>query len=537
MKLLPFALLCTLACAPAYAGQDCGTIIIPPGLGAGTGADVDSLNPIIGVDTLYNEEASYMMYEQLLWISPAHTIDWSRSIASAVTSPDGGRTYVVTMRPWHWSDGVPVTAADVAYTLKLIRDFGSSYPGYGNADMPDIIQSFTIQSPSQFTVTLTHAVNEDWFVLNGLSQLMPMPVHDWGRYSDDQIFQAQSDPNFYKVVDGPLKVTKLDVDLDAVFVPNPAYEGAQMHFKRLIMAFMHEADAEMQAVESRQLDAANIPFPLWDQAHNLPGLKVVTLPPSYSWHELVPNMLNHATPYFADVRVRDAIADAINQPQMIDLAMHGQGVPVYGPVPPVPVTFLSPAAQAGDYPVGYDPAKARALLAAAGFMAGPDGVLVKEGRRLEFTLLVPAGQPMRIEMAESMQQNLRAVGIVMHVHQVEFNQMMSLMLHQPQAWEAILIAEDNSAYPSGEDNFVTGGFYNNNGYSSPVMDGYVKASTDAQGLQGLFAYQDYASAQQPVIFLPVEKFAVLADERLQGLGDFINPLGFWAPEDLYCSVK
>ena len=73
-------------------------------------------------------------------------------------------------------------------------------------------------------------------------------------------------------------------------------------------------------------------------------------------------------------------------------------------------------------------------------------------------LEIPAGQPLRIEMAESMQQDLRAVGIEMKIRQVEFNKMLSEMVHEPTAWQAILVAENLSAYPSGEDLFVTGGY-------------------------------------------------------------------------------
>ena len=96
--------------------------------------------------------------------------------------------------------------------------------------------------------------------------------------------------------------------------------------------------------------------------------------------------------FFADVRVREAIADAINQPEMIGLAMHGHGYPVYGPVPPVPASFLSPAAQAGHYSVGYDPEKAKALLAVAGYAPGRDGIMQKDGKPLAFTLMIPADQ-------------------------------------------------------------------------------------------------------------------------------------------------
>lgn len=282
---------------------------------------------------------------------------------------------------------------------------------------------------------------------------------------------------------------------------------------------------------------SNVPFDLFDKAESLPGNYVVSVAPSYSWHELIPNMANKATPYFADVRVRQALADAIDQPKLIQLAMHGHGVATYGPVPPFPASFLSPAAQAGHYAVGYNPAQARALLAQAGFTPGADGILQRHGQRFSFTLQIPAGQPLRIEMAESMQQDLLAVGIAIKVQQVEFNQLMSEMVNEPQNWEAILMASDISAYPTGEEDFATGGYLNNNGYSTPEMDKLIAQSTNLPGMDGLFAFEDFASAQEPVVFLPNEQYSILVRNGLHGVDDFINPLGYWAPEKLYCDAR
>jgi peptide/nickel transport system substrate-binding protein len=139
-------------------------------------------------------------------------------------------------------------------------------------------------------------------------------------------------------------------------------------------------------------------------------------------------------------------------------------------------------------------------------------------------------------MAESIQQDFRAIGIDMKVQQVEFNQMIALNAGVPQGWEAMLFANNINAYPSGEAEFKTGGFYNSNGYSNPKMDRLIDASTNNPGLSGLYAYQDYASAQQPVIFLPVEAYSLLVRNGLEGVGNFLNPLGLWDPAALYCTA-
>ena len=522
-----------LGAAPA-AAQDCGSIVIPPGLGMASGADVTSLNPLLS-SSLYNQEAATLMFEQLLWVNRFHEIDYQRSIASAVNASADGTTYDVTLRPWAWSDGVPVTSADVLYTFRLIKEFGQSYQGYGQGGIPDIVASMTAPDAAHVHVVLKRAVNPQWFILNGLAQLIPLPEHVWGKYSTDEIWQAQSDPAFFGVVDGPLLLRELNIGIDAVFVPNPRYGGAKMHFSRFVMKFENAEGQELQAVQSGDLDMSNIPSDLYAKALRLPGDAVVNLPPSYAWNELIPNMANRTTLFFGDVRVRQALADAIDQQRIVALTMHGQGEPVYGPVPPYPDTFLSPAAKAGRFGVGYDPAKAKALLAAAGFVPGADGVLRKNGQALAFTLLIPAGLPLSIEMAESIQQDLAAVGIAMQVRQMEFNQMLAAMLGQPQGWQAIMLGMTLGGYPSGEELFTQGAAMNNNGYANAQMDQFITQSTDEPGMGGLFAYQDFASVQQPVIFLPIGRSAVLVRQGLHGVQDFLNPLGVWAPEKLFCT--
>jgi peptide/nickel transport system substrate-binding protein len=525
-----------LLCAAPAAAQDCGSIVIPPGLGIGPGADVTSFNPLLS-SSLYNQQAANLIFEQLFWVNRFHEIDYTRSIASAVSTPDNGKTYDILLRPWRWSDGVKVTSADVLYAFQLVKAFGTNYAAYGQGGMPDIVASMTAPDAAHVHVVLKRAVNAQWFILNGLTQLMPLPQHVWGHSTPDEIWAAQSDPAFFSVGDGPLLPQALNIGIDAVFVPNPLYGGAPMHFSRFVMKFENAEGQELQAVQAGDLDMSNIPFDLFNKAAHLPGDYVVTLPPSYSWHELIPNMANKATLFFGDVRVRQALADAIDQQRIVQLAMHGLGLPVYGPVPPYPTTFLSLAAKAGQFAVGYDPAKAKALLAAAGFVPGADGVLRKNGQRLSFTLLIPAGGALSIEMAENIQQDLQQVGVAMQVRQVEFNQLVAAMVGQPQSWQAIMLGLTLGDYPSGEELFAQGSAMDNNGYASTQMDRLIAQSTDQPGMGGLFAYQDYASAQQPVIFLPNERYSVLVRNGLHGVEDFLNPLGMWAPEKLYCTSE
>jgi len=534
-------LLCGFAglAQPAMAAEkgDCGTIVVPTGIGISSGSDITSFNPLLA-DSLYNAGAAYMLYLQLIWINGrTGEIDWSRSLASAVSSPDNGTTYNVTLRPWHWSDGVPVTTADIAYTFKLMKELGSTYVGYGAGGMPDIIKSFNIISPTQFQVVLTRRVNPTWYIYNGLGQLMPLPAHSWGRHTLNEIYQSQSTPAFFNVVDGPLMAKRLDIGLDLVMVPNPAYEGPKLHLTKLIFKFLESDGATLQAVESNDIDMANAPIALWNAVQHLPGIHLVSLAPALSYNETQLNLKNPDVAFFKDVRVRDAIADAINQPEMIQLIDHGLGVAIYGPVPPEPPTFLSPEMRAGHYPVGYDPQESRNLLRQAGYTPGPDGIMQKNGKKLEFNYLSLTGDAMIEQMTEMMQGYLAKVGIRMNVREVEFNQMIALLTNPNAKWQAAGLGQSVAGYPTGEDLFGTNSFENSGGYSNPLMDKLIADSTDKPGLGGLFAYENFASAQQPVIFMEVGNVSMLVRNRIHGAENFIDPAYNYYPDQLYCTAS
>jgi peptide/nickel transport system substrate-binding protein len=534
-----FLLILTGVVPAAYAAvpvHDCGTIVVPTGIGVGNGADITSMNPLLS-SSLYNQEVSDLLYQNLIWLNAnTGTIDWSRSIANSVSTPDNGTTYNVTLRPWHWSDGVPVTTADVAYTFKLIKEFGTTYAQYGAGGMPDIVKALNIVSPTQFQLVLTHRVNPTWFIYNGLSQLSPLPEHSWGKYSVDEIFQEQSSPAFFSVVDGPLQARRLDIGLDLVLLPNPTYDGPKSHFHRLIFKFLESDGAALQGVEAGDLDMANAPAPLWRALQHLPGLNLTMLPPVAAYGEIALNFRNPAVPFFRDVRVREAMADAIDQATMIKLVDHGHGVKIYGPVVPEPPTFLSPEMKAGIYPVGYDPAKARALLQAAGYRTGPDGIMRKDGKELSFVYLMLSGDAANEQVTELTQADLLKIGIRMKVREIEFNQLVALLENPKADWQAAGLGETTSVYPSGEELFSTGAGQNAGGYSDAQMDRLITTSTEAPGLSGLYAYENYASAQQPVIFQAAGLPSVLSRDTIHGVKNFVDAGGIYYPDQLYCSV-
>jgi peptide/nickel transport system substrate-binding protein len=124
----------------------------------------------------------------------------------------------------------------------------------------------------------------------------------------------------------------------------------------------------------------------------------------------------------------------------------------------------------------------------------------------------------------------------MKVRDIEFNQMEAL-LNDPHAdWEAAGLGVSGVAYPTGEDLFKTGSFENAGGYSDPTMDKLINESTDQPGLQGLYDYESYVNAQQPVIFQETAAVTLLVNNRLRGAAHFTDPLYNYYFENLSCPV-
>jgi peptide/nickel transport system substrate-binding protein len=520
-----FLVLLLVSASPAIAAPgDCGTVIIP------VDNNIDGFNPMM-TSTFAGDTAAGLMYMGLIWVNRFQQIDWSRSLASAIKTPDAGLTFQVTLRPWHWSDGTPVTTTDIAYSLKLLQDWDFSNAG----GMPGIVKTFTARDATHFDLVLTHRVNPLWFIFNGLSALSPMPAHDWRRFSNDQLWQKQTTPTFFKTVDGPMMLGRLDVGQDAVMVPNPEYPGPKPHFRQLILNFMHSDGSGVQMVETGEMDIAPLPMTLLKTARNLPGVHMEFLAPRATYYHMFLNFRNPDVAFFRELDVRKAIEDALDRDGMNRLLFQSYGTPILAPLDPSEAQFLAPSLRAGHYPAGYDPPHAAALLRHAGYVPGRDGIVQKNARRLSFTALIPSGSNESLMMAEMIVEQLRAVGIEMKLRQYDATQVIARVYGGGADWQAAYLYTIGGGYPSGELDFATDGARNAGGYSDPEMDRLINASITQPGVEGLYDYEAYASAQVPAIFAIAPPNVVLVRNRLHGVNDFYDPAGQLAPEQLTCT--
>jgi len=521
--------------AVARAAAPCGTVIVPGGVGLDAiAAPISTMDPVLQTGSLYQSEAIELLYRPLVWVASDYTIDPKNSLAASIT-PNAARTrFTVVLRAWHWSDGTRVTAADVLYDWHIIKELGAAYFSYGSGGVPLLIRDVRATSADTLVFDMTQPVNPQWFELAGLSQFYPLPRQAWGHYSIAEQQTLQSEASFYKVVDGPYRLASLTLGRNAVFVPNERYDGHKSSIARFVIDFMGGSDP-IEALQAGEIDIASVPFDLLPAMHRFKDLRQVTLGEAPTLATLLPNLADPHAPFLADMRVRQAIAHAIDQRRIIDIVYHGHALIQHGYIPSAMTRFLAPALRDGTSPLGYDPAAARALLDAAGYHTGPDGIRSGHGHRLAFTVLASAGAESGLLFLQLVQADLAKVGIALDIKEVEFNQLLARMLGPPEGWDATWMAWSILTYPDAAQWFASDSAGNYTHYRSKEMDRLLAAVAGSADPAALERLQMFVLEQQPMIFLPEGTLTELVVPGLEHVDEFLSPNGNWTPEYLTLS--
>jgi peptide/nickel transport system substrate-binding protein len=222
---------------------------------------------------------------------------------------------------------------------------------------------------------------------------------------------------------GPFKITRVVPGQFIEMVRNENYWDKERipKLEKLVVSPMAEATTRIAALRSGQVDWIEVPAP-----DSIPSLKaagdVVTLwPYPHTW----PYVLNtEAGSIFSDVRVRQAVNYAIDREGLCKL-LNGTAKPAVGLYPPGNPLFGDPTQK-----YTYDPAKAKALLTAAGY--GP-------GKPAKAKIMIStsgSGQMLPIQMNEFLQQNFTAVGMDIDFDVVEWGTMLVAIRSDPTATQS-----------------------------------------------------------------------------------------------------
>jgi len=225
-------------------------------------------------------------------------------------------------------------------------------------------------------------------------------------------------------------------------------------------------------------------------------------------------------PFFKDIRVRQAIAHAIDKQEIIDVVLFGYGSAATGPYVPNTWPYAKDAIV-----YDFDPHKALQLLGEAGWhMNNDDGILYKDGRPFEFTILTNMGNSLRIRTASIIQYRLKKIGINVKIRAVEWSTFLSEFIHKKRFTAVILgwsIGLDPDQYDIWHSSKTGPGQLNFVSYANPQVDKLLETGRRTFDLnQRKKAYQDLhriLAQDLPYIFLYVPDALPIVQSRFQGI--------------------
>lgn len=331
--------------------------------------------------------------------------------AKRVTLPDGKEGMEVTFRikpDATWGDGKPVVADDALLTWEI-----GKHPRSGVTSGEGYRRILKIETPDPKTLIFTS--DRVTFSYNDFSQYDFIPAHlERARFEQDpETYRRRTgydtdtaNPGLYN---GPYRITNVQPGASITLEPNPHWAGRKPHFKRIFVRVIENSAALEANLLSGSIDyvAGELGFTL-DQALALEKRQAARFDFNY-----VPSLLyehidfNLDHPILKDARVRRAMVHALDREALTRQLFEGKQRVAH--------SFMGPRdpMSAPDVPVlGFDLARAQALLAEAGFDRVVNGIRQNAtGERLSFEFGTTAGNRLRETVQQALQSQWRRAGI------------------------------------------------------------------------------------------------------------------------------
>ena len=452
-------------------------------------------------------------------LAPAPDLAESWTIA-----PDGLSWTFKLRSGTKWSDGTPFSADDVAFTFNdivLKPDLGAQ-----NRASYAAVKTVTVVDPNtvRFDLSRKFAALASFLAYN--AGILPKSVLSSGNPLTTTSFNKG-----VPVSTGPFKVEKYTSGQSVSLVRNDNYFGPKAYLDKVVFTVVPDANTQIAQALSGDLQIMILDNKAAvDRVKTASGLVVVSRPlVQYYWLAL-----NQTDARFTDVRVRQAFVQAIDRQAIIKSVELGYGSIANSPITPALAAYYDPSL-ASKYP--YDPTKAKDLLTQAGWTAGPDGVLQKNGQPFKFTMDV--GQRGVLEPVNALiQQDLKKVGVIADLNTMEWNSYI----------QKDVVRRDYTAtvnwwtYPSDPDVFpyyhssAAGKGFNIPGYQDPKLDDLLVQGQSASDLESRKAVykqlQAYTSETLPYLFLWYPQEVDVLSSSLNGvpelgLRDAVQYIGEW----------
>jgi peptide/nickel transport system substrate-binding protein len=452
-----------------------------------------------------------LAYDTLVNVDPQmRVIPW---LAEKWDVSKDGLTYTMHLR--HnatWSDGQPVTSADVMYEYALEMDPKSQ--AVYKSDY-DVIAN--LKAPDKWTVVYTLKTANAAFLANVLSSVQhaPLPAHIYAKLPHDSMRHLDISKSF--VGDGPYIVTEFKQDDHMTLTSNKTWWNGRPYIDEVYIKEYQTEQAQLIALQDGEVD---MPYILtgaqWQGVKNDNRFTHIhTYANAFDWE--IPNLND---PIMGDVNVRRAMMYAWDRKTEAAKLFQGEDIPVFGPISLAQSWAFDPAAKTA-FP--YDPAKAGQILDADGWRLGPDGVRYKNAQPLAITVGLISGNEAGAKDFEFAQAEMKAVGIKLTSKQSEINvfyQNERDGKFQLDSGGESLSTDPDPTLILGSSGIPPNGL-NYARYNSPQMDALLKAAletTDQEKRRALYTkVQELAIQDVPYLWTLAPYYRNVVNARVKGV--------------------
>lgn len=377
--------------------------------------------PAAGFDPLVAWGCGEHVHEPLIQSTLITTnvdLEFENDLATSYECSPDGMQWTFTIRDdVVFSDGEPLTAKDVAFTINGILKNPAS-----QADLSSVKKA-TATDNTRMVLEMNAPNNA---LLYTLAVVGIVPEHAY-----DENYGANP------IGSGRYLLEQWDQGQQVILTANPLYYGEKPQIERLVVLFMEE-DASMAAAVSGSIDvaytsaslAANIPenYDLLNCASvDSRGISLPSIPAG-STKVIEEDMAYEAgNDVTCDIVVRRALNYGTDRTRMIDHVLNGFGKVAWSVSDGMP--WASP-----DMEITPDTSYAKKLLDEAGWKAGSDGVREKEGVRASFDLLYAAGDSTRQALAFDFAEQAAELGIEVNVQGLSWDDIYVRQYSTPVLW-------------------------------------------------------------------------------------------------------
>ncbi len=398
-------------------------------------------------------------------------------LAQTWSSSADGRTLTFTLRSdLSWHDGEPLAAADVKFTLDRLR----ALPFTQTALLTNLRVVDAVAAPTSDTVVLS--LTERFAPLLSSLTLPILPRH----LLLNEDFETL---NFWDapVGSGPFALEEHIAGQSIVLSRNERFYRGEPLLDRVAFALAIDTDETIAALRDEQLLLAELPWSAGQVVSDTVTTTRVASYPENGYYFLGFN-LREGRP-FADIRLRQALAAAVNVPRLVETVTDGQGIPIAGSAVPGSWADLArPPAPVADLE------RARTLLEEAGWTL-PAGSTIRqrEGITLTAHLFVRGDDERRVAAARWIAETAAGIGMQIEVEPADFVTTIISKYAPPYEFDLLLGSWRNGA---GDPNFADFMYYDPDDFALFHSSQINQGVTDARVTRNFVAFNDPAYDNQ-----------------------------------------